>query len=116
MKVVFLIFLLILSFKAKSDITTSPAFKQSQLAFFSYSSTRKLRKDTERYLFSFIPMEKDKVAVVAGVGFALAQGNISTKNFSNLKINLLGWDVSPELNLNFRSGQTYSLIKIGKEF
>lgn len=116
MRVVFYIFLFIFSLKARSDATTNLAFKQSQIAFFSYPSTRKFRKDTEKYLFSFIPMEKDKVAIVAGVGFALTQGNISTKNFSNLKVNLLGWDVSPELNLNFRSGQTYSLIKIGKEF
>jgi hypothetical protein len=101
-------------FAASSE--TAQAIKLGQKAFFSYPMTKKFKKDTEKYLFSFLPVSKDKAAIIGGVGFALASGQISTKNFNNLRIGFFGWNMTPELSLNTKTGQTFALISLNKEF
>lgn len=113
---IFLILLFIIPFDSKADAVTRAAFKYAQRALFAYPAPKKLRKSAERYVFSLLPVEKENVIMVGGIGYALASGSISTKNFNNLRFGVMGWNVSPELNFNFRNNEMFSLISINKEF
>jgi hypothetical protein len=116
MKIVFLIYIITFSKFTLADAVTRAALSNGQKALFSYPITRKFKKDTEKYLFSFLPMEKDKIAIVGGIGLALVSGSISTRNFRNLSVGFLGWRVAPEINFNIRSGQLFTLVGISKDF
>lgn len=112
----FLIILLNLPYVCRADAVSRAAMRYGQRALFSYPITRKFKRDTEKYLFSFLPVDKEKLAIIGGVGFALISGSISTRNFKNLRVGVLGWNVSPELAMNIRTGQAFALISLNKEF
>lgn len=113
------IFILIILFpfqKAKADAVTRAAFSYSQRAFFSYPENRAMKRKAEKYAYSFLPFKKERVVLIGGLGFAIYSGNISTKNFKNLSVGFLGWNMSPELSLNTRTGQMFALISLDKQF
>jgi len=116
MKVLLFIFLLVISSSVFADAVSDAAIKNGQKALFSYPVANRFRKDTEKYLFSFLPIEKNKAIVFGGIGMALVTGSVSTRNFKNLKVNMLGWSVAPEVSFNTRNGQMFTLIGISKEF
>jgi hypothetical protein len=101
---------------AKSDAESKEAFRYSQKALFSYQAPKKFKKNTEKYFFSFLPVDKDKAAFVGWTGYALLSGSISTRNFSNLKFGVAGWSISPEVNLNIRNGESFTSVNIGTDF
>lgn len=116
MKMVLLVLLIVLPKITLADAVTSAALRNGQKALFSYSVTRKFKKDTEKYLFSFLPIEKEKVAIFGGIGLALASGSVSTRNFNNLRIGMMGWSVAPEISFNTRNGQMFALVGVSKDF
>jgi hypothetical protein len=116
MKVVLCIFSLILSSSALADAVSDAAIRHGQKALFSYPVANRFRKDTEKYLFSFLPIEKNRAIMFGGIGMVLVTGNVSTRNFKNLRVNMLGWNVAPEINFNTRNGQMFALVGISKDF
>ena len=116
MKWILCFILLFISRPSKADAVYRAAMRYGQRAFFSYPATRKIRRDTEKYLFSLIPIERDTLFMVGGVCFTLLSGNLSTRSFNNLRVGVLGWNVSPELAMNIRTGQAFALISLNKEF
>lgn len=116
MKMVLLILLIVLPKITLADAVTRAALRNGQKALFSYPVTRKFKKDTEKYLFSFLPIEKEKVAIFGGIGLALASGSVSTKNFNNLRVGVMGWSVAPEISYNTRNGQMFALVGVSKDF
>lgn len=116
MKVILCLFLMVLSNICIADAVSDAAIRHGQKALFSYPVANKFRKDTEKYLFSFLPIEKNKAIIFGGVGLALATGNVSTRNFKNLRVNMLGWNVAPEISFNTRNGQMFTLVGISKDF
>jgi hypothetical protein len=116
MKIIVGVFLIIFSFQSKADAVTKAAFNYGQKALFSYPIANKFRKDTEKYLLSFIPINKENIAIVGGVGFAIYSGSISTRNFKNLSVGVMGWNMFPELSLNTKTGKIFALISINKQF
>lgn len=116
MKFIITIFLVVFSFQSKADAITRAALNYGQRALLSYPTVNKLKKNTEKYIFSFLPADKEKMAVIGGLGFAIYSGSISTRNFKNMNIGVLGWNVSPELSLNTKTGQMFALVSINKQF
>lgn len=116
MRLLLFVFLIVFSFKSKAGSASKAAISYGQKALFSYPAPNKIRKNAEKFIFSLLPVEKDKIAIVGGVGLAIASGSISTKNFKNLRFGFMGWNVSPELNINTRNGEMFTLISVNKEF
>lgn len=102
--------------KAKADAVTRAAFKYSSQAIFSYPETKKMRKNAETHFYSFLPIKRDKAALIGGAMMVAYTGRISTRNFKNMSVGVMGWNVSPELSLNTKNGETFALISINKQF
>ena len=116
MTLIITISLVVFSFQSKADAVTRAALNYGQRALFSYPATNRFKKDAEKYLFSLLPVNKEKIAIIGGLGFAIYSGGISTRNFKNMSVGVLGWNVSPELSLNTKTGQMFALVSINKQF
>lgn len=92
------------------------ALHSIQRAVLAYPEVKTLRRNAEKKLFEYLPIDKQTFGVVGGLAVSASQGHVDTKVIKNMNFKAVGANVRPDIRYDFRNNQTEGVINLNWSF
>ena len=92
------------------------AIKGVQKAILAYPEVKKAKKQLEKKLIGYIPVDKETTGIIGGVALSASQGYIDTKVIKKMNIKVYGANMRPNIRYNFNNGETKGTVDLGWSF
>jgi hypothetical protein len=109
------IFIFICSFMCLAD-DKERAIKTTQKAILKYPVIRKYRRAFERKMLKKIPIEKETLGVIGGVGLSASKGYLDTRVIKKMDIKVFDAKIRPNVKYNFKSKEKDGTIQVDWSF
>jgi len=116
MKILITFILLFCSSSYAMDGKYKRALRYSGKAFLAYPSVKKTKRNLERKMYNYVPMNRTAAAIIGSAAISATQGKVSTKSFKNLRVKTLGGNLKPKIEYNFYDNDTSGSVSMNWSF
>ena len=92
------------------------ALSHTQKALLAYPEIKRMKKETEKFLLDYIPLDREHVVVIGSVGISAIRGKVETKPIKNLNMKFIGVKARPDVYYDFRNNDVGMLITMSWSF
>ena len=94
------------------DPKYNDAIKNVQKALLAYPLAKSAKKRVKKKIYKKIPMDRETINIIGSATITLSKGSVNTRVLKKMNFKMLGADIRPDIDYNFRDSNAEGTINI----